>query len=297
MRLQTYLPSVKFAVMVGAVLLSGGLVVAAQYITRPPQSTAQLAESDAEVQAAQAASWQKALQEVETNSGITAPQAPSPDTVGTLLTAAQSANLTTQVGRTLLVNLSSANSQGLGNDIPTQDQLIAQAAAQINAQTSAPAYATADLTQVAQTSQSLHAYGNAVMAVLGSHPEASAQNTYVAVGTATDSQSPAALAQLKVIAAGYAAIAADLARVPIPKTLVPLHLQLINDFAAMAAAYPDMAAMLADPLRGLSGVQRYASLLDEAQRVLTSLAELLSKDGILFSKDEPGAPWSAFLSS
>lgn len=291
------MPSAKFAVMVGALALSGGLVVAAQYVTRPAEDAAQLAGSGDTDQAVQAASWQAALQDVEAQSGIKAPEAPSADTVGSLLTAAQSTNLTTQVGRTLLINLSNANSQGLGSDIPTQDQLIAQAAAQISAEAGAVAYSSADITAIDKTPATLRAYGNAVMVVLAAHPQASAQNTYLAVGTAGDSQSPAALAQLKAISAAYRAIADDLIHTPVPKTLSPLHLQLANDFATLSATYPDMATMLEDPLRGLSGVQRYAALLGEAQRVLTNIAQQLSKDGILFSKDEPGISWSAFLPS
>ena len=65
MRLQPYLPSAKFAVMVGALALSGGLVVAAQYATRTQGGTAKLAGSDEANQAAQAANWQEALREVE----------------------------------------------------------------------------------------------------------------------------------------------------------------------------------------------------------------------------------------
>jgi len=297
MSFRDYLPSAKFAVMVGALALSGGLVAAAQYVTQNNNAGSQLAATTQDAQAAQAADWQQALRDVEAQSGIRAPEAPGQDTVSALLTAAQSSNLTTQVGRTLLINLSSANAQGLGNDTPTQDQLVAQATAQINAAASSVVYTTADLTVTDQTNASLRAYGNAVMAVLNAHPEASAEQTYLAVGTASDSQSPAALAQLKIIGAAYRAIADGLIQVPVPKTLSPLHLQLANDFAAMAAGYPDMETVLTDPLRGLAGLQRYTSLLDEAQRVLTSIAQQLSKDGILFSKDEPGNSWNAFLST
>lgn len=295
MSLRGYLPSAKFAVMVGSIALSAGLVVAAQYLTHTPPSSAQLATS--EQQAAQAAQWQQALAAVQAQSGIAAPKPPDPQTVSTLLNAAESTNLTTQVGRTLLINLSSANSQGLGSDVPTQDQLVAQATSQINAAASSTSYKTADLNIVAQTNASLRAYGNATMAALINHPDASAQDTYTAIGTANDTQSPVALAELKTIGAAYAEITTDLVKTPVPQTLTPLHLQLVNDFAAIASTYPDMQTMLTDPLRGLAGVQRFASLVSEAQRVLTSIAEQLSKDGILFSKDEPGSTWNAFLSS
>ncbi len=297
MSLQTYLPSAKFAVMAGAIALSGGLVVAAQYVTNPAPSTAGLSAEAQAAQAAQSANWQQVLRDIESQSGIKAPEAPSTDTVNALLTAAQSTNLTTQVGRTLLVSLSNANAQGLGSDIPTQEQLIAEATAQLDAQASGPAYAVGDLQITVQSSASVRAYGNAIMKALNAHGGASAQNTYLAIGAITDSQNAAAIAELKTIGAAYRALAEAIAETPVPQTYSPLHLQLANDFAAIAASYPDMQTMLDDPLRGLAGVQRYSALIDEARRVLTNIAQLLSKDGILFSKDEPGAAWSGLLAT
>src|SRR5581483_1720839 len=146
------------------------------------------------------------------------------------------------------------------------------------------------------TTASLHAYGNAVMALLLAHPEASASDTYMAIGRATDSQDPAALSSLSAIGAGYRAIALELLHVEVPLTLAPLHVKLINDYAAMAASYGDMGTIIDDPLRGLAAIQRYGALTDEAARVFTNIAQTLDKDGIIFNKDEPGASWSAFLS-
>jgi hypothetical protein len=294
MSLASYLPSSKFAVMVGALAISGGLVVGAQYLTHKPL-TGVLA-ADANAPAVQTSDWEQALRDVEAQSGVVAPQAPSADTVNTLLNAAQSENLTEKVGRSLLVNLSSQSAQGLGQDAPTQDQLIAQAAAQIAAETTANPYTSADITLAAQSKTALRAYGNAVMEALLSHPGASVSDTYLAVGQASDGQSQTPLSTLKGIGAQYQAIADALLGTAVPPTLKPLHLELVNDYASMAATYPDMETILTDPLRGIAGVQRYTSLTDEAKRVLTSIAGSLDKEGIIFTKDEPGGNWSAFLS-
>lgn len=293
MALQQYLPSPKFIVMVGALALSVGLVVAAEYVSHPRPQAVLSATS----QTTPATDWQSALQEIETNSGVSAPTAPDPAAVNTLLTAAKSDNLTTQIGRTLFVSLSDAKSQGLGDDTPTQDQLIAAANAQLAAEAPAPAYTTNDLTSVAQTQASLKAYGNGVMVALLAHPEADSNQTYLALGAATDQHDKTKLEALTAIGAGYLAIAHDLAQVPTPNTFVPLQLQLANDYASLADTYADMKTIIDDPLRGLAGVQRYNALVNEASRLLTTIAGQLSKDGILFNKDEPGSTWNAFLSS
>src|SRR5581483_8583875 len=101
MALQHYLPSAKFAVMAGALVLSGGLVAGAKYVTRPPIGSAALTQVSQDQQQAQAQNWQQALQDVEAQSGVTAPQPPDPNVVNSFLAAAKSPNLTTQIGRSL----------------------------------------------------------------------------------------------------------------------------------------------------------------------------------------------------
>ncbi len=178
---------------------------------------------------------------------------PSPEVVGGLLDAAQSANLTTTVGRSLLINISAAKSQGLGSDIPTQDQVVAQARAQIESAGSAPQYTNADLSLSAQSNEAIKAYGNAVMAIVLAHPKANYQDTVLAVGKATDTGAKANLALLPPIQKEYRALLQELLAVPVPPSLAPLHLKVVNDFATIVASYDDMSATLDDPLRRDSG--------------------------------------------
>jgi hypothetical protein len=85
--------------------------------------------------------------------------------------------------------------------------------------------------------------------------------------------------------------------VPVPKTLAPLQQQAVGDFTQIADTFADMQLAISDPLRSASGIQRYQQLLSEAGRVFTNIAQSLNTSGILFSKDEPGSNWSAFLRS
>ncbi len=142
----------------------------------------------------------------------------------------------------------------------------------------------------------MHAYGNAVIRVFNAHPTASQGQTFIILGTAVDNNDSAELQKLTPIKAAYAAVTADLRALPVPQTLAPFHLLLLNDFVRVTASYDDMQTMITDPLRGVAGFQAYQSSLAEGSRVFTNIAQALSKDGILFSKDEPGAAWSAFVS-
>jgi hypothetical protein len=95
----------------------------------------------------------------------------------------------------------------------------------------------------------------------------------------------------------YVGLAHDLAALPVPETLAPLHLQLINNLAGMGATTADMSAALTDPARGMAGMQVFESDSGEVQGVFTSIAKELNTDGIIFTKDESGAAWSGFLSA
>lgn len=293
MTLRRYLPSAKLVSIVGALALSVGLVFAADRFTHraPPANIA----VDSTVSSPVDAGWEAALYASESQNASSTVVAPDPGLVGNLLQAAQGPNLTESIGKSILISLTNAKSQGLGDDIPTQNQILGAATAQMAAQGAASSYTLADLTIVPVSKTSLHAYGDAVMQIIAAHPDASFNGTFLALGNAIDHNDPAQLELLPPIKAGYAALAADLLAMPVPQTLAPFHVLILTDFAHIVASYDDMKTILADPLRGAVGFKSYQSSLDEMSRVFTNIAQTLNKDGILFTKDEPGSAWSIFL--
>lgn len=288
-----YLPSAQFVVIVASIALSGGLIVAAQYVTQPKTSSAVITSTPTSQGALADVNWQETLRIIQGQSSTPAPTAPDADAVGALLSAAQTSNLTNTIGRTLLINLSDAKSQGLGSDIPTQDKIIAQAQAQIDSSHSTPQYTSADLQISVQTGATLKAYGNSVMATVRAHPIANYDNTVLAVGNAVDTGSSDSLWQLPAIQKEYAAMARELAALSVPTTLAPLHLKVVNDLLLVADSYAGMNVVLSDPLRAVAGLQTYQSLTDELGRVFINIAQTFTQNGILFNKDEPGNAWNA----
>jgi hypothetical protein len=294
MKLARYAPSGQFTVIALSLLISGGLVYAAERVTHPASSAALAVEAGTNT--SDADNWQAALYEIQAQNASTSLTTPNQQTVSQMLQAAQSGNITDSVGKTLLINLSNAKAQGLGDDIPTQDQIVAAAAAQIAA--SKPAsYTVRDLTVVKDSNDSLKTYGNSVIQILTNHQDASEKATLLAVSTATDHNDPSQLKKLPAIAAAYKAILSELLATPVPQTLSPLHVAIINSYSVIVAAYPDMQVSLSDPLRGIVGLQTYEAQLDTLIRLYTNIAGNLNKDGILFSKSEPGSVWQSFLTS
>ena len=280
-------------VIAGALALSAGLVyVADRFVNYEAPSPTVAVGSNTGANP----NWAKALEEIQAQSPLNRlPQAPSSGSVSGLLDAATSDNVTDTVARTLFIQISSAKAQGMGSDIPTQDALIAEAAAKIDQQRGTPLYAQADLTLTTDTKEAMRAYGNAVMSILLRHPQANVNQTLLAIASAADTNDSSKLKALVSIGAEYKALNAELILLPVPSTLAPLHLSVINNLARMTQTFPDMQVMLTDPLRGLGGLQLYRTLGDESLRVFTSIATTLSKNGILFSKDEPGATWNTLV--
>lgn len=298
MSLRPYLPSAQFTLIALSIALSAGLVYAAERVTAPETpSIASVATDSISDDTASNAEWQATLSSIQGSGSGALPTPPDQNDVDALRKAAQSPNVTDSVSRTLLINLTNAKAQGLGGDIPTQNQLIEDALGQIVPSAAAKTYTKADLEIVADSSAAKRAYGNAIMAVLAKHPGANMQNTLLVVGEATDGDNAAKLTALKPIEAEYRALTADLVATPVPQTLSPFHLELVNKFAALSATYPAMESTLTDPLRGLSALQEYRSLGAEATQVFINIAQALTKGDILWSKDEPGASWASLLST
>jgi hypothetical protein len=272
---RSYLPSAQFMVIVGSLVVAGSTVAAAQYYIAAKNAPATLASANIE---ATKQAWEDSLADIQAESGISLPDAPDPEAVNNLITMAQSSNLTDSIGRGILARLTTANVQGLGDDTPTQDSIIAAASAQVNA--SVKAVQAPAITLVEPSMESQRAFGNGVMVAMGRHPKANSGDTLQIIAKATDTR-----------------IAAPLSGVPVPKTLAPLYQQAVRNIAAIAVLFDGMKAVVDDPIKGLAAVQQYQELMAETGSVLTNIAQALKNGGILFTKDEPGSAWEIFLSA
>ncbi|KKW35972.1 hypothetical protein A2852_00900 [Candidatus Adlerbacteria bacterium RIFCSPHIGHO2_01_FULL_54_23] len=296
MSLREYLPSRQFSLIAASLLVAGSLVAAADYAAAPKNDVGSLAVSTGATEGAEE-DWQHMLEDVQGGAAFASlPEPISEGEIEDLLDSAKSDNMTSTVARSLLIKLTAARTEGLGGDIPTQDEIVGDALARM--ETLAPElYTAADLAAVASSPQTLRAYGNEVMGTFGAHAQANSESAFRAFALAVDNNSETEIETLEAISGHYAALARDLARLSVPSTLVPLHLQATNNFLHIAEALGDMRLVQGDPLRGLSGYQRYRSLMSEQARLLTNVAESLRTGGIIFNKEDLGIAWSIFLNS
>lgn len=295
MSARTYLPSAQLSLFVVSVVIAGGLILVAK--ETQDKKGAQIT-SVTPAAPANTADWKATLQTVQTDSGITAPAPADEATVSALRDAAQkTSSLTDAVSRTLLVNLTNAKTQGLGSDIPTQNQLIASAIGQIDAKKQAVLYTRNDLTVTTDTPDAQKTYGNALAVAIAKNSGTSYVDTLVAIDNATAQVDATHLQKLPTIAATYQTITKTLLQVPVPQTFAPFHLQLVNNFQKIAETYAPMGTILTDPLRGLTAVKDYQTLTQETLLVFINIGQTLNKNGILFTKDEPGSAWGVLTST
>jgi hypothetical protein len=296
MNVLRYAPSAKFVVLIFSLAISAGLVYGAERFTHTSRSTSTLTTSG-NTQNSDREQWEATLASIQAQNADTLFEEPDPNALTNLLQAAtQGNNVTDAVGRTLFINLSSAKSQGLGDDIPTQEKILEAASAQLKAKNTT-VYTAASLTIKDDSDASFKAYGNGVMQILSAHQEASEQATLLALDSVVNNIDVSQIQKLPKIAAAYQAIERELLSLPVPKTLSPLHLSVVNGFSVIVNSYSDMKEAQNDPLRAVVGLQTYETELTKVAKVFTSIAQSLNKNGILFTKDEPGSAWKGFLTS
>ncbi len=294
--MRQYLPTGRFSAIISSILFAGLLIYAAQKITTPSNSIVSSAAADASLAAARA-NWEETLHTIQEEAGVTTPTPPSETMVKGMQQAAQSSNVTDTVARSLLVNLTNAKSQGLGDDIPTQNKLITNAVNQIKQVQRTNAYTQKDITIEEDTKASQQVYGNALALVLAAASGTEYRDTLIAIDNATSNIDPSQLKKLTAIAGRYKTLTAQLLKLPVPQTLAPFHMQLVNNFKNITDVYPALQNIISDPLQGLAGVQTYQSLTKETGHVFINIAQSFNKNGILFNKGEPGAAWASLLSA
>lgn len=295
MELPQYLPSTKFSLIVSSIFLSLGLVWVANVVTNPPPRNSGLAvETTATSRGT--AGWAATLNEIQSKQESRLPTAPDPEMVDSLLHAAQTDNLTDSVGRSLLINVTNARGKGLGGDQPTQDQLIASAMSQLHTVAKpSKQYTVSDIALVVDSKETVHTYGNALIPILKKYPHANMAEVLNLVGSAINGQKKQS-SDFLIIAKDYQGLARDFSKITVPQSLATYHLTITNDYLQMADSVSNMQQVGTDPLRGLAGLQIYNKSAGEIQSMFISIAQVFAKDGILFTKDEPGVLLSSLLS-
>src|SRR3989344_1476622 len=94
--------------------------------------------------------------------------------------------------------------------------------------------------------------------------------------------------ELKIIGEDYKKIAQSFAKIKVPSSYVESHLIFINSIEGLGGAVNDMAKVLEDPIKGLSGIGIYQSNLSIMLLEMNRIRVKILKDGVVYKQGERG---------
>lgn len=97
----------------------------------------------------------------------------------------------------------------------------------------------------------------------------------------------AELKKLEPYRKAYAGAVRDLLLIRVPSTYANTHLDMVNSFATSEEGITRMMQFETDPLGAMYGVRAHMQEYARGSRVVLALRELISKDALTFSENEP----------
>lgn len=182
-----------------------------------------------------------------------------------------------------------------GVDFSDPTEFIGKAVGAIDANSQSKKHSRLELTIVPDSDEAFRKYGNDVYGVIKSYSVKS-DNEAAILQRALTANDPSILEQLKPIHSVYASYVENTLTVEIPESFVTAHILLLNAYEAILTDIEAMQLAFADPLYSLARVRGYE---DDAKMLLSSLqniSTLLTKNGVTYSNDEPGAAFYLFES-
>ena len=97
-----------------------------------------------------------------------------------------------------------------------------------------------------------------------------------------------AITNMNRIAKGYADTAAAITKIPVPAEAAAADLSLVNVMAHLSATITDLAAVQADPIRGMLGLQEYETDSDSLVTALSAVGDVFTAGGVSIAQGGNG---------
>ncbi len=133
----------------------------------------------------------------------------------------------------------------------------------------------------------LKAYMNAMGRVLKNNP-ANAENELVILKRALDNNDKSELKKIDRAIAGDAATIKGFLAVPVPDTLVDLHLNILNDFQASDESIKGLRKIFEDPIVTIANLSAYSKRTEMLETSIQAMINTFVKKGIIFTQTDDG---------
>lgn len=196
---------------------------------------------------------------------------------------------TTLTGKFAEIFFKSYIERGVAESSPeTKDAFINDALKTIEATTASKSYTPADIVIVNDSLDAFHTYGNEILRIAQSATVRNENELFI-LQRALEGNNPATLDDLKPIYEAYASMIDATLLVPTPRSLITEQIALLTVYESIRTDVSAMGQMFVDPLYAFARVKRYEDDAKNMLGVLKDIHTTLRSEGVVYSKDEPGA--------
>lgn len=135
---------------------------------------------------------------------------------------------------------------------------------------------------------SISQYGENLGMIFKTNRPKDPKTTLDIITKAIQSNDPAKMAELDSIITTYEKITADLLKMPVPKTFVKAHLDVVNSIKNGTTAIKEMKSSLEDPFKALAAIQLYQKSVTTFVQVFQAINIFIVKNNIVYKQGSGG---------
>jgi len=135
---------------------------------------------------------------------------------------------------------------------------------------------------------SITEYGENLGNMLRNNKPQTVKNELEIIGVAINSNDQSKLDELDTIIITYEKIRNELIKMPVPKKFTKAHLDLVNGMTSMITALREAKNVLADPLRGLAGMQIYQEGGTKYKQALQATISFIMQNKVIYKQGSGG---------
>lgn len=166
----------------------------------------------------------------------------------------------------------------------TQSELVGSISSDVDVLTQPEIkYNVSDISTTVSTEDTLRDYGNRLAEI---------QIRYMKVLGSIDN--PDYDAYMRTITSTYFVYADELVTLPVPTSLVSVHIDIANSYYNIGLALQNLSNYSQDPVKALLAIRTYNAIQELQAENMITVANYLKENAILFDSEEPGDLWNNF---
>lgn len=135
---------------------------------------------------------------------------------------------------------------------------------------------------------SISQYGENLGMIFKTNKPKDPKTTMDVIAKAIQSNDPAKMTELDSIITTYEKITADLLKMPVPRTFVKAHLDVVNSIRNGTSAIREMKSSLEDPFKALTVIQLYQKSVTTFIQVFQAINVFMVKNKIVYKQGSGG---------